>query len=597
MTDDDDARAQLAESTRTGDRDACLARTAERRATDAHDRDIGRDVRTPHEPSRSALRPKSGERARERAIEPPFLERTCRGSKIDHACTYTPSAPRRKTAMDDTCPRMVSSPGLVSGCGTGGARVVRARPARKEYVSLVTRRATTTWKGTLLAAASAGTLAASSPALANGRYPESNQIAFADEDPDLVLLRVTFGLLVSHDRGRTFDWICEQSIGFSGIEDPMYTVTPSGAYVATTFQGVTITRDRGCSWSFAGGDLDNQVFIDLSSEPKDRKNIFFFASSYDKQDAQGNILFKSRVWETKDEAQTFQLVGPALDPSLLGYTIDVTRSDPNRLYVTAVRSPGTSPKAFLLTSKNHGQSWEEIAVPLEGTERAVFVAGVDPNDAERVYLRTSQGAVDKPTRLLVREATDGGPATLRAVHTVPDALLGFALSVDGSKVYVGSPKGGLYVANASDLVFQKRSSQEVGCLAVNPEGLWACSSEQGGFIAGVSKDDGATFEPRLHFCGVQGLLSCGPGSPTNDRCSSLWPAQRSLLGCNGDQPGRLDGGSRDGGDPGASSAQKTFSARGGSSCQMAPAGPWGALVVAIGLATALLRRSRRAPKA
>ena len=35
-------------------------------------------------------------------------------------------------------------------------------------------------------------------------------------DPDLVILRVTFGLLVSHDRGKTFDWVCEQSINVTG---------------------------------------------------------------------------------------------------------------------------------------------------------------------------------------------------------------------------------------------------------------------------------------------------------------------------------------------------------------------------------------------
>jgi hypothetical protein len=449
----------------------------------------------------------------------------------------------------------------------------------------------------LLSAACIGAVAtASVSAEANGRYPESNQISFADHDPDLVLLRATFGLLVSHDRGRTFDWICEQSVGFSGVEDPMYTVTPSSSYVATTFQGLTITRDQGCSWSFAEGALKNQVFIDLSSHPKDRKNIFVFASSYDKQDAQGNILFSSKVWETKDEANTFQQLGQPLDPALLGYTIDVTRTDPDRLYITAVRNAGTQPKAFLLTSKNHGQSWEELAIPLVGNERSVFVAGVDPNDSERVYLRTNQGSTDKPTRLLVREAKDGGPATVRIIHSAPDALLGFALSPDGSKVYIGSPKGGVLVASTSDFTFQQRSKQDVQCLAINAEGLWACSNEQAGFVAGVSKDDGVTFEPRLHFCDIRGVFSCSQGTPTNDRCTSLWPQQKALLGCGGDgSSGTLpDGGPRDGGSSGNASPTTQLSARGGG-CDFhtAPAGPWGALVASVGIAAAFMRRVRR----
>ena len=426
-------------------------------------------------------------------------------------------------------------------------------------------------------------MASASPARANGRFPESNQIAFAAHDPDLVLLRVTFGLLVSHDRGRTFDWVCEQSIGFSGIEDPMYAVTPSNTYVGTTFQGLTVSRDQACGWSFAGGDLTQQVFIDLSANPKDARNIVTFASSYDRQDDAGGILFTSKIWETKDEGQTFQQLGQSLDPALLGYTIDVTATDPNRIYITAVRSPGTSPRAFLLTSKNHGQSWEELEIPLVGTERSVFVAGVDPNNAERVYLRTSNTA-DQPTRLVVRDSVDGGAPTLRTVYEAAGALLGFALSPDGSKVYVGGPKDGIKVASAQDYRFEQRSTLETQCLAVNADGLWACSNEQSGFIAGLSKDDGVTFEPRLHFCDIRGPLSCNPGTPTADRCNPLWPSQRDILGCGG---GR-DGGRDAAGDAGGFEPLPAPSS--GCDCRSAPAAPWGALAGAAVAAIALLRR-------
>ncbi len=437
---------------------------------------------------------------------------------------------------------------------------------------------------------------ASGDARANGRFPESNQIVFAENDPDLVMLRVTFGLLVSHDRGHTFDWVCETSIGFSGIEDPMYAVTPSRSYVATTFQGLTVSRDQGCNWSFVEGDLAHQVFIDLTSQPRDRKDIVVFASSYDKQDEQGNILFSSRLWETKDEARTFQQLGDRLDPTLLGYTVDLTPTDPNRLYLTAVRNAGTKPTAILLTSKNRGQTWEEMEVPLINNERSLWVAGVDPNDAERVYLRTAQGAIDRPTRLLLREATEGGAPTLRILHSAPDALLGFALAPDGSKVYVGSPKGGVHVASTSDFVFQQRSSQEVQCLGISADGLWACSNEAAGFVAGLSKDDGATFEPRLHFCDIRGPLACAPGTTTYDRCIAAWAAQRATLGCGPDSSsgGSNDSGAGSTGDAGPATA---LSARGGGcNNQAAPVGSWSALVASAGVAIALARRLRRRMK-
>jgi hypothetical protein len=431
-----------------------------------------------------------------------------------------------------------------------------------------------------LACAAAIALATAWPsaARANGRFPESNQITFAAHDPDLVLLRVTFGLLVSHDRGATFHWVCEKSIGFSGVEDPMYAVTPSNGYVGTTFQGLTISRDRACSWAFAGGELDNQLFIDLAADPADPRHIVTFSSTYDSQDDAGNVRFRSRLWETRDEAHTFQPLGYDLDPTLLGHTVDLTRTDPDRIYITAVRDPGVAPKGVLLTSKDRGANFEELAVPLLDTERAVFIAAVDPNDAERVYLRTSNSQTDRPGRLLLREpGVQGGPATVRTLFTSAGALLGFALSPDGSRVYVGGPFDGVQVASTSDFVFAKRSSVEVQCLALSPDGLWACSNEASGFVAGLSKDDGATFEPRLHFCDIQGPLGCAPGSPTHDHCTAEWPRQRTSLGC------AADAGRDAGGAPVAPAKD------GGCSFRAGATGPWGAGGAALGAAVLALR--------
>src|SRR5687767_10201707 len=76
-------------------------------------------------------------------------------------------------------------------------------------------------------------------ASANGRFPESNAIFVSESHPDLVILRVTFGMLLSRDRGKTWAWVCERSIGSVGVEDPMYAITPSGRLLGSTFQGLT----------------------------------------------------------------------------------------------------------------------------------------------------------------------------------------------------------------------------------------------------------------------------------------------------------------------------------------------------------------------
>src|SRR3954471_9382622 len=108
-------------------------------------------------------------------------------------------------------------------------------------------------------------LAMEGTAHANGRFPESNAIFFAPNDPDTVLLRTTFGLVTSHDRGKTWDWVCERSIGLAGVEDPMYSVTPDGTMLSSSFQGLAISHDHACNWAYEGGPLKDLVFIDLTS--------------------------------------------------------------------------------------------------------------------------------------------------------------------------------------------------------------------------------------------------------------------------------------------------------------------------------------------
>jgi hypothetical protein len=430
----------------------------------------------------------------------------------------------------------------------------------------------------------------SSPASANGRFPESNAIFVTESDPDLVLLRVTFGLLVSHDRGKTWSWVCEKSIGASGVEDPMYTVTPGGTIVGTTFQGVAVSHDRACSFAYAGGELGSLVFVDLASKPTDPKTIVAFASSYERQDEDGGILFRSQLYETTDEAKTWTPLGQRFDPYLLGETVDYAARDPDRIYVSAIRNPGEIPKAALLTSKDHGKTFVTTEIPLVSSERAVFIAAVDPTNADRIYLRT-QNATDLPSRLIV---SDDGGKTFRDVYAAQGALLGFALSKDGKTVWVGGPKDGVRMASTTDFGFRQKSTIEVQCLTWTPDGLWACSSEKNGFVAGLSKDEGATFEAKLHFCDVTGALSCPPGTATKTQCEPAWPQQASLLGCAASADGGADGGD------GGTNPDGDGSGGGGKSCRCGVVGapsPLTALLAGAaslaGVASFVARRRRR----
>ena len=52
-------------------------------------------------------------------------------------------------------------------------------------------------------------------AAANGRPPMTNSVFFKPGDTHAIYVATTFGLLISPD-GCTFDWLCEDSVGYRG---------------------------------------------------------------------------------------------------------------------------------------------------------------------------------------------------------------------------------------------------------------------------------------------------------------------------------------------------------------------------------------------
>jgi hypothetical protein len=69
---------------------------------------------------------------------------------------------------------------------------------------------------------------ASRLASANGRFPAANQLVVDPGDAEHLLLRATYGLLSSHDGGRTFAWICEDVLGQMGESDPAVAILRGG---------------------------------------------------------------------------------------------------------------------------------------------------------------------------------------------------------------------------------------------------------------------------------------------------------------------------------------------------------------------------------
>jgi MYXO-CTERM domain-containing protein len=377
----------------------------------------------------------------------------------------------------------------------------------------------------LSAATATALLAMATPAAANGRFPASNQLFFGPSDPQLVVLRSTFGIMRSKDGGGTWQWLCEDALGLppTSNEDPTLALTANDSLIAGLSLGLEVSPDTGCSWkTVVTNGLGGQFVKDLAVRPDSPHTVVAITSTFGPQaGADGGAGYVQGVYTSPDDGASWTQLG-TIDPGAIVTTIDVAASDPQRLYVAGFRGEGSSRTASLFVSINGGQAWTERPITQfdPAHETAVYIAAVDAQNADKVYLR-SEGS----SRLIV---TGDGGKSFTTPFSLQDQMQGFALSPDGSKVWVGGPNVGLYVASTADLAFtavpEKLPSGatrtlHVQCLAARGSELWACSDEPSGFIVGTSTDGGSTFLARLHLTTIAGAATC-PAGTTSSMCTS-----------------------------------------------------------------------------
>ena len=498
----------------------------------------------------------------------------------------------------------------------------------------------------LAASAASAVLAFATPSLANGRFPAANQLVFAPNDPNGIVLRTTFAVLPSTDNGTSWRYICESVLGLPSDqgEDPSIGVMGDNSLLAGVpgyvggGLGLSVSPDRGCNWNCIGGGLLHQSVVDVAVRPDNPSSAVAITGTYIPTTTAVDDTY-SQVYQTTDNGVTWAPLGTPLDSTVIVTTIDVTRTDPQRIYVTGTRGFGSARTASLFVSRDAGNTWVEKPIPQfdPNTELSVYIGAIDPTNADRVYLRsnglltggqsriyyTTNAGADAGTNFsLGSSLPDEGGFNVEEAGTydITGELLGLALSPDGSKIYIGTVESGLWVASTSDMVFtQKNANVRVKCLATRNAELWACSDISSGFVVGESLDDGATFTSKMAtITSVCGPVQCAPnpggplGCGATDNASSCASAFQTFCDyydqsmacgtCDGGAPGGgagIDAGAPDAGSGGSGGSGGHPGAPSSSSCGCSVVGGGGATGLAAGLALvgmALQRRRKSRPR-
>ena len=357
-------------------------------------------------------------------------------------------------------------------------------------------------------------------AQANGRFPNAQEFHQGPgANRDLMVVRFTFGLAVSVDRGQRWEYWCEDALQYGDGYDPPLSYAADGTLLVALQDGLVSTRN-GCTFR-RQPDLEALAVRDLAASPDGRVTWAIALTP--------STTPESRVARSTDNGLTFEFIGDRFANTVLE-TIEVAPSDPQRLYAS-----GTIDGApVLLRSDDGGRRWGRTAARFDGAS-GVYVSGVDPRDPDVLYLRATATAA--PAEMDAGAAggsgvlfrSDDGGETLRVLLRTGGPMRGFALSDDGRRVWAGGPRDGAWRVTdggAPALL----SAEPVECLRWSAGVLWACRTfERDGPLL-LRGDGEGPFVPVLTASAITGPPPrCPAGTLNRDICPGRWSVVRTTL--------------------------------------------------------------------
>ncbi len=350
---------------------------------------------------------------------------------------------------------------------------------------------------------------------AGGRPPLTNGIHFDRADPHALYIASTFGLLISHDDGCTLRWVCEANLGYAGSWDPKYAIGTDGAIFATTFTGLEISRDGGCTFAMATAELPPRSRDRIADKWIDALDLGPTGDVWVGTAISGA---PNEVYVSHDAGASFAPVG-LQSPTIFWKSVRVAPSNLARVYASGYEI-AKKPTAHLELTSDGGHTW--TASPLAGVSFGgtpiVLVAAIDPRAPDTLYL-ISVGANQPGDRLY--RTSDGGQTfadVLDSPGPIADVIVRERDVLVATLQQSGTTKIGGPAFHSSDrgMTFAPLiGAPPLACLGIAPDGAWiGCAP-----TSIVRSVGGGAWLPIWRFGELAGPLQCPAGTPEHDRCN------------------------------------------------------------------------------
>jgi photosystem II stability/assembly factor-like uncharacterized protein len=386
-------------------------------------------------------------------------------------------------------------------------------------------------------------------ARADGAFPASLSVIVPADRPHETTLATNFGLISSNDDGHTWTWICETAVTSGGF---LYQVgpAPQDRLFALTGAGSLVYSDnRACGWTVASGAVAMGSVSDVFPDPTDSQHVLGIVSP----NGVGNQKTYTLI-ESRDGGATFAVKFMA-GPTDVLTGVEIARSDPNTIYLTAYTGPNLTPE--LLRSNDGGAGWQATDLSAGLGASDVSLVAVDPTNATRVFLRVTTQVGDELAVL------DAGTAVRTPVSLPGGSLTAFVRTPAGPILVAGAVNMEAFLYRSTDggMTFARLAgAPHLRALAERAGVLWgAADNIVDGFALASSMDAGDTWQRVMRYDQVSQIDACARASCRTgclaEAALPIWPAAICGSGA-GDASSGL----------GAHSTEPTTPARAGSGC-------------------------------